>query len=149
MSRSAFHPEDKARSLIDKRLVACGWVIQSKTEMNLGAGRGGGGARIPDGFRAGGLWLDGLTATPSFHTLGFFGKNRQRVVGPSRGSQRQTASIRRKKSVARGLRQSPGTTSCDGTTTCSTASFISLTNCEKLKWTPGSLISQSAMATAR
>ena len=40
MSRSAFHPEDKARSLIDKRLVACGWLIQSKTEMNLGAGLG-------------------------------------------------------------------------------------------------------------
>jgi hypothetical protein len=30
MNESAFHPEDKARSLIDKRLVACGWVIQSK-----------------------------------------------------------------------------------------------------------------------
>jgi type I restriction enzyme R subunit len=40
MNESAFHPEDKARSLIDKRLVACGWQIQSKAEMNLGAGRG-------------------------------------------------------------------------------------------------------------
>src|SRR5438045_3467463 len=28
MSESAFHPEDKARSLIDRRLVACGWLIQ-------------------------------------------------------------------------------------------------------------------------
>jgi type I restriction enzyme, R subunit len=40
MGESAFHPEDKARSLIDKRLVACGWLIQSKAEMNLGAGLG-------------------------------------------------------------------------------------------------------------
>jgi type I restriction enzyme R subunit len=40
MSESAFHPEDKARSLIDRRLVACGWLIQSKAEMNLGAGLG-------------------------------------------------------------------------------------------------------------
>ncbi len=40
MNDSAFHPEDKARSLIDRRLVACGWLIQSKTEMNLGAGLG-------------------------------------------------------------------------------------------------------------
>jgi type I restriction enzyme, R subunit len=40
MSDFAFHPEDKARSLIDRRLVACGWLIQSKTEMNLGAGLG-------------------------------------------------------------------------------------------------------------
>jgi type I restriction enzyme, R subunit len=40
MNESAFHPEDKARFLIDKRLVACGWQIQSKAEMNLGAGLG-------------------------------------------------------------------------------------------------------------
>jgi type I restriction enzyme R subunit len=40
MSESAFHPEDKARSLIDRRLVTCGWLIQSKVEMNLGAGLG-------------------------------------------------------------------------------------------------------------
>ena len=40
MNESAFHPEDKARSLIDRRLVACGWLIQSKAEMNLGAGLG-------------------------------------------------------------------------------------------------------------
>jgi type I restriction enzyme, R subunit len=40
MSESAFHPEDRARSLIDKRLVACGWLIQSKAEMNFGAGLG-------------------------------------------------------------------------------------------------------------
>src|SRR5712664_3441321 len=40
MNEFAFHPEDKARSLIDKRLVACGWLIQSKAEMNLGAGLG-------------------------------------------------------------------------------------------------------------
>ncbi|MCW1843890.1 DEAD/DEAH box helicase family protein [Prosthecomicrobium hirschii] len=40
MSTSAFHPEDKARSLIDRQLGACGWLIQSKAEMNLGAGLG-------------------------------------------------------------------------------------------------------------
>ena len=40
MNESAFHPEDKARSLIDRRLVACGWLIQSKSDMNLGAGLG-------------------------------------------------------------------------------------------------------------
>src|SRR3981081_3894244 len=40
MSETAFHPEDKARSLSDRRLVACGWLIQSKAEMNLGAGLG-------------------------------------------------------------------------------------------------------------
>jgi type I restriction enzyme, R subunit len=40
VNESAFHPEDKARSLIDRRLVACGWLIQSKAEMNLGAGLG-------------------------------------------------------------------------------------------------------------
>src|SRR5258708_25161244 len=40
MNESAFHPEDRARSLIDRRLVACGWLIQSKAEMNLGAGLG-------------------------------------------------------------------------------------------------------------
>jgi type I restriction enzyme, R subunit len=40
MNESAFHPEDKARSLIDRRLVACEWHIQSRTEINLGAGLG-------------------------------------------------------------------------------------------------------------
>ena len=40
MSESAFHPEDRARSLIDRQLAACGWLIQSKGEMNLGAGLG-------------------------------------------------------------------------------------------------------------
>jgi len=40
MSESAFHPEDKARSLIDRQLGACGWLIQSRGEMNLGAGLG-------------------------------------------------------------------------------------------------------------
>jgi type I restriction enzyme R subunit len=38
MNESAFHPEDKARSLIDRRLVACEWLIQSKADMNVGAG---------------------------------------------------------------------------------------------------------------
>ncbi|WP_024510285.1 DEAD/DEAH box helicase family protein [Bradyrhizobium sp. ARR65] len=40
MNEFAFHPEDKARSLIDKQLAGCGWIIQSKAEMNLGAGLG-------------------------------------------------------------------------------------------------------------
>lgn len=40
MSDFAFHPEDKARSLIDRQLGASGWLIQSKEEMNLGAGPG-------------------------------------------------------------------------------------------------------------
>jgi type I restriction enzyme R subunit len=40
MTDAAFHPEDKARSLIDRRLFACGWLIQSRDEMNLGAGLG-------------------------------------------------------------------------------------------------------------
>lgn len=40
MNESAFHPEDKARSLIDRRLAASGWIIQSKDDMNLGAGPG-------------------------------------------------------------------------------------------------------------
>lgn len=40
MSDSAFHPEDKARSLIDRQLAASGWLTQSKEEMNLGAGPG-------------------------------------------------------------------------------------------------------------
>ena len=40
VGESAFHPEDRARSLIDRRLVVCGWLIQSKSEMNLGAGLG-------------------------------------------------------------------------------------------------------------
>ncbi|WP_316181474.1 DEAD/DEAH box helicase family protein [Bradyrhizobium sp. SZCCHNRI1009] len=40
MEHSAFHPEDKARSLIDRQLLACGWLIQSKDELNLGAGIG-------------------------------------------------------------------------------------------------------------
>jgi len=40
MDESAFHPEDRARSLVDRQLAACGWVVQSKAEMNLGAGPG-------------------------------------------------------------------------------------------------------------
>jgi type I restriction enzyme R subunit len=40
MSEGVFHPEDKARALIDQRLRAAGWVVQSRAEMNLGAGLG-------------------------------------------------------------------------------------------------------------
>ena len=40
MSDAAFHPEDIARAAIDRQLAACGWVVQSRTEMNVGAGQG-------------------------------------------------------------------------------------------------------------
>jgi type I restriction enzyme R subunit len=40
VSQVAFHPEDKARSLIDRQLGACGWLIQSRDEMNLGVDLG-------------------------------------------------------------------------------------------------------------
>ncbi|TPJ43462.1 restriction endonuclease subunit R [Mesorhizobium sp. B2-5-13] len=40
MNEGAFHPEDKARSHIDRRLLLCGWVVQTRAEMNLGAGLG-------------------------------------------------------------------------------------------------------------
>src|SRR5512142_2677968 len=33
-------PEELARQNIDKQLVACGWIVQSRNEMNLFAGRG-------------------------------------------------------------------------------------------------------------
>src|SRR5690606_35334038 len=33
-------PEERARQLIDAQLVASGWVIQDREEMNLGAGMG-------------------------------------------------------------------------------------------------------------
>jgi type I restriction enzyme R subunit len=36
----AFHPEDIARSAIDARLIVCGWLVQSRDEMNLSAGLG-------------------------------------------------------------------------------------------------------------
>ena len=36
----AFHPEDKARLAIDARFAECGWVIQSRDEMNLSAAVG-------------------------------------------------------------------------------------------------------------
>lgn len=40
MSEFAFHPEDKARLGIDQSLAARGWIVQSKSDMNLGAGPG-------------------------------------------------------------------------------------------------------------
>ncbi len=33
-------PEQLARQNIDALLAQCGWIVQSRTEMNLGAGRG-------------------------------------------------------------------------------------------------------------
>jgi hypothetical protein len=38
MALGAFHPEDQSRAAIDAKLEACGWVIQNRREMNLGAG---------------------------------------------------------------------------------------------------------------
>jgi type I restriction enzyme R subunit len=35
-----FHPEDRARSTIDGQLHETGWVVQSRAQMNLGAGLG-------------------------------------------------------------------------------------------------------------
>jgi type I restriction enzyme R subunit len=35
-----FHPEDRARSGIDAQLNQAGWVVQSRAQMNLGAGAG-------------------------------------------------------------------------------------------------------------
>jgi type I restriction enzyme R subunit len=40
MDARAFHPEDAARAEIDAKLVACGWVVQNKQQMNLSAGPG-------------------------------------------------------------------------------------------------------------
>ncbi len=33
-------PEDKAREEIDRQLEECGWLVQSKNEMNIHAGLG-------------------------------------------------------------------------------------------------------------
>jgi type I restriction enzyme, R subunit len=33
-------PEQLARQTIDALLQPCGWIVQSRREMNLGAGRG-------------------------------------------------------------------------------------------------------------
>jgi type I restriction enzyme R subunit len=38
MTEPSFHPEDRARSVIDRQLAASGWLIQSKQDMNLGEG---------------------------------------------------------------------------------------------------------------
>ena len=35
-----FHPEDHARTAIDSSLAAAGWIVQSRAQMNLGAGLG-------------------------------------------------------------------------------------------------------------
>ncbi len=40
MDARAFHPEDKSRAGIDAKLAACGWTVQDRSEMNLGAGPG-------------------------------------------------------------------------------------------------------------
>ena len=40
MDTRAFHPEHKSRAGIDAKLLACGWVVQNRNEMNLSAGPG-------------------------------------------------------------------------------------------------------------
>lgn len=40
MEARAFHPEDKSRAEIDAKLLACGWLVQNRDEMNLSAGPG-------------------------------------------------------------------------------------------------------------
>ena len=55
LTDSAFHPEDIARAAIDRSLGACGWVVQSRSAMNVGRGARRRRARIPDRFWAGRL----------------------------------------------------------------------------------------------
>jgi type I restriction enzyme R subunit len=40
VNEAGFHPEDRARSSIDRRLSACAWLVQNREELNLGAGLG-------------------------------------------------------------------------------------------------------------
>ena len=40
MEARAFHPEDQLRAEIDAKLIACGWLVQNRNEMNLTAGAG-------------------------------------------------------------------------------------------------------------
>lgn len=40
MDVRAFHPEDRSRAAIDAKLEACGWAIQSRSDLNLGAAPG-------------------------------------------------------------------------------------------------------------
>jgi len=37
---TAFHPEDRARAAIDRQLAACGWIVQSRGDMDLSASIG-------------------------------------------------------------------------------------------------------------
>jgi type I restriction enzyme R subunit len=40
MDAPAFHPEDRSRAALDGQLAACGWIVQSRDGLNLGAGPG-------------------------------------------------------------------------------------------------------------
>jgi type I site-specific restriction endonuclease len=40
MEARAFHPEDRSRTAIDAKLLACGWIVQNRDEINLSAGAG-------------------------------------------------------------------------------------------------------------
>ena len=50
-----FHPEDRARATIDEQLAKAGWLVQSREQMNLGAGLGVAVREFQTGFRAGRL----------------------------------------------------------------------------------------------
>ena len=39
-ANAAFHPEDIARSAIDRQLAVCGWVVESRADMNVGVSQG-------------------------------------------------------------------------------------------------------------
>jgi type I restriction enzyme R subunit len=40
MDAPAFHPEDRSRAALDGQLAACGWIVQSRDDLNLSAGPG-------------------------------------------------------------------------------------------------------------
>jgi len=71
-------PEQKARAQIDAALVAAGWIVQDRDEMNLSAGRGVAVREFKlttgHGFADYLLFVDGkamgvLEAKPEGHTL--------------------------------------------------------------------------------
>lgn len=69
-------PEEKARELIDAKLAAAGWVVQSYRDMNLGAGLGLAVTEFPGAHGEADylLYVDGkalgvVEAKPIGHTL--------------------------------------------------------------------------------
>ena len=83
MSPSPGAPEQKARAQIDAALIAAGWVVQDRDEMNLSAGHGVAVREFKlaagHGFADYLLFVDGkavgvLEAKPEGHTLSAAGK---------------------------------------------------------------------------